>query len=63
MAEASPNAPVLIANFNARFAKAELNDFEARRPLRDEEDLTQIFYLCEWRKVSKSLTLQYAKGM
>jgi len=54
-------APAFIADFNACFAKVTRSDFDAHRPLRGDEDLVRIFSWREWRKVSQSLTLQYAK--
>ena len=55
--------PAFMADFNARFAKLPRSDFDAHRPLRGDEDLARIFCWREWRKVSASLTLQYAKVM
>jgi hypothetical protein len=37
------------------------NDFDAHRPMRDDEDLDLIFTWRERRKVSHALTLQYDK--
>ncbi|WP_458218742.1 ISNCY family transposase [Paracidovorax citrulli] len=54
-------APAFMADFNARFAKVPRSEFDAHRPVRDDEDLTRIFTWREWRKVSQSLTLQYDK--
>lgn len=39
-----------------------LSDFDAHRPLHGDEDLERIISWREWRKVSQSLTLQYAKS-
>ena len=61
MDAANAYAPTFIADFNARFAKIPRSDFDAHRPLRGDEDLDRIFSWREWRKVSQSLTLQYAK--
>ncbi|AXW62111.1 integrase (plasmid) [Ralstonia solanacearum] len=63
MEAANAYAPTFIADFNARFAKVPRSDFDAHRPLRGDEDLARIFCWREWRKVSQSLTLQYAKVM
>ncbi len=63
MEAANAYAPTFIAAFNARFAKVPKRDFDAHRPLRGDEDLARIFSWREWRKVSQSLTLQYAKVM
>lgn len=56
-------APEFIADFNARFAKAPKNDFDAHRPLLDSEVLDDIFALQERRKVSKSLTIHYQRRL
>ena len=63
MAAANAYAPSFIADFNARFGKVPRSDFDAHRALRGDEDLARIFSWREWRKVSQSLTLQYAKVM
>ena len=52
-------APHFIADFNTRFAKAPLRDFDAHRPVRDDEDLDLLFTWRLQRKVSLSLTLQH----
>jgi transposase len=54
-------APHFIADFNGRFAKAPRRDFNVHRPLRADEDLELIFPWREQRKVSLSLTLNYAR--
>lgn len=61
MAEGNRFAPSFIADFNRRFAKPPRNDFDAHRPVRDDEDLGLIFTIREPRKVSHVLTLQYDK--
>jgi transposase len=61
MAAANAYAPSFIADYNQRFGKPPRNDFNAHRPLRDDEDLELIFTFREPRKVSQSLTLQYDK--
>lgn len=61
MDAANAFAPAFMADFNARFAKVPRSDFDAHRPLRGDEDLERIFSWREWRKVSQSLTLQFAK--
>ena len=63
MDAANAFVPTFLADFNARFAKEPRSDFDAHRPLRGDEDLARIFCWREWRKVSASLTLQYAKVM
>lgn len=54
-------APCFIADYNRRFAKPPRNDWDAHRPLREDEDLERIFTWREPRKVSHVLTLQYDK--
>jgi hypothetical protein len=61
MAEANAYAPSFIEDFNRRFAKPPRNDWNAHRPVREDEDLDLIFTFREKRKVSNSLTLQYDK--
>ena len=61
LAAANAFAYAFMADFNARFAKVPRSDFDAHRPLRGDEELARIFSWREWRKVSQSLTLQYAK--
>ena len=63
MEAANAFAPAFMADFNAHFAKLPRSDFDAHRLLRGDEDLARIFCWREWRKVSASLTLQYAKVM
>jgi hypothetical protein len=58
---ANAYAPCFIADYNRRFAKPPRNDFDAHRPIRDDEDLDLVFTWREPRKVSQSLTLQYDK--
>lgn len=50
-----------MADFNGRFAKPPRRDFDAHRSLRADEDLDLIFTWREQRKVSLSLTLNYAR--
>ncbi len=61
MAAATAYALTFMADFNTRFGKVPRSDFDAHRPLRGDEDLARIFSWREWRKVSLTLTLQYAK--
>jgi Homeodomain-like domain len=61
MEAANRFAPIFMVDFNARFGKTPRSEFDAHRPLRGDEDLARIFSWREWRKVSQSLTLQYAK--
>ena len=52
-----------MEDFNRRFARPALNAHDAHRPLRDDEQLPDIFTWQEKRKVSKSLTLHYKRVM
>lgn len=61
MEAANAFAPSYIADFNRRFAKPPRNDWNAHRPLREDEDLRVIFTWRDQRKVSHVLTLQYDK--
>jgi hypothetical protein len=60
-AAANKYVPEFLHDYNQRFAKPPRNDFNAHRPLREDEDLTPIFTWREPRKVSRSLTVQYDK--
>ena len=53
--------PHFIANFNARFTTPPKRDFNAHRPLRDDEHLDTILTWREPRRVTKSLTVQYGR--
>lgn len=61
LAAANAFAPTFIADYNRRFAKPPRNDWNAHRPLRDDEDLDLIFTWRVLRKVSHVLTLQYER--
>lgn len=63
MAAANAYAPSFIADYNRRFAKPPRNDWDAHRPVREDEDLDLIFTIREPRKVSHVLTLQYDKAI
>jgi hypothetical protein len=63
MAAANAYAPVFIADFNARFAKPPRNDFNANRPVREDEDLDLILTIREPRRVTHSLTLRYDRSL
>ena len=54
-------APHFMIDFNNRFAKEPRRDFNAHRPLRLDEDLDLTFTWRSLRKVSKALTLNYAR--
>src|ERR1700710_2346525 len=58
-AAANAFAPHFIVDFNARFAKPPMRDFDAHRPVRADEDLDLLFTWRLQRKVSLSLTVQY----
>lgn len=59
VADANAYAPSFIAMYNARFAKPPRSDFDAHRPLRDDEDLDVLLTWRETRRVTKALTVQY----
>ncbi|MBM2770708.1 ISNCY family transposase, partial [Burkholderia anthina] len=59
VADANAYAPSFIADFNRRFAKPPRSDFNAHRPLRDDENLDRVMTWRETRRVSKSLTVLY----
>lgn len=63
MAAANAWAPCFMVDFNRRFAKPPRNDWNAHRPVREDEDLALIFTCREKRKVSHALTLQYDKTL
>ncbi|PRH48418.1 ISNCY family transposase [Burkholderia multivorans] len=59
VADANAYAPSFITMYNARFAKPPRSDFNAHRPLRDDENLDRLMTWRETRRVSKSLTVLY----
>ncbi|PAK11192.1 integrase [Burkholderia ubonensis] len=61
--DANAYAPSFMAAYNARFAKPPKSDFNAHRPLRDDEDLDGLLTWREMRRVTKSLTVQYDRVM
>ncbi|WP_257010903.1 ISNCY family transposase [Burkholderia ubonensis] len=61
--DANAYAPSFMAAYNARFAKPPKSDFNAHRPLRDDEDLDGLLTWRETRRVTKSLTVQYDRVM
>ncbi|MFC7518676.1 ISNCY family transposase [Herbaspirillum sp. GCM10030257] len=63
MAAANAYAPSFVADYNRRFAKPPRNDWDAHRPVREDEELDLIFTIREPRKVSHVLTLQYDKAI
>lgn len=52
-----------MEDFNRRFGRPALNSHDAHRPLRDDEELRDIFTWQEKRKVTRSLTLHYKRVM
>ncbi len=61
MAAGNAYAPAFMADFNRRFTKPPRNDFDANRPVREDENLGLIFAVREPRRVTARLTLQYDK--
>jgi len=62
-ADANSYTAAFMGDYNQRFAKPARKDFDAHRPLREDEDPELIFTWREARKVSKALTVQYDKTM
>ncbi|WP_250495509.1 ISNCY family transposase, partial [Caballeronia sp. GAWG1-1] len=60
---ANAYAPSFIADFNQRFGKTPRSDHDAHRPLRADDDLTQLLAYRVWRKVTHALTVQYDRVM
>lgn len=58
---ANEYADEFMDDYNRRFAKAPLHDFDVHRPLEHNDDLAAFFTWREPRRVSKSLTVQYDK--
>lgn len=64
MEGANAYTPCFVDDFNRRFAKPPpRNDWDAHRPVREDEDLALVFTVREKRKVSHVLNLQYDKIM
>lgn len=63
IAAANAFVPTFIVDYNRRFAKPPRNDWNAHRPLRDDEELDLIFTWRVLRKVSHVLTLQYDRAI
>jgi transposase len=57
--QANAYLPEFIAAYNTRFAVAPRAAESAHRALGKAEDLDRILTLCEWRTLSKNLTLSY----
>ncbi len=52
-----------MASYNARCAKPPKSDFDAHRPLRDDENLDLLITWRETRRVTNALTVQYDRVM
>lgn len=63
MAAGNAYASAFMTDYNRRFAKPPRNDFDANRPLREDENLDLIFAVREPRRVTARMTLQYDKNM
>jgi hypothetical protein len=55
--------PTFIDDYNHRFGKLPRDRHDARRAVRNDEDLAAIFAWREYRKVTDSLTLRYERKM
>lgn len=62
-AAAEPFLPVFMADYNARFARPPHVAYDAHRPLRPEDDLTEIFTLQETRRITRQLTVHYKRDL
>jgi len=62
-AAAAPFLPEFMADYNARFAKPARVAYDAHRPLRPDDDLTQLFTLQEERQISRQLTVNYKRDL
>ena len=60
---ANAYAAAFMADHNARFGKPPMSGHDARRPVRDDEDLALIFTWQEDRTISQALTLHYRRGV
>jgi len=60
---ANAYAPEFIKAYNDRFGKPPLSDYDAHRPVRNDEDLELIFTWQEDRKISKELTIHFRRGL
>jgi hypothetical protein len=52
-----------MADYNRRFAKPPAVAYDAHRPLRPEDDLSQIFTLQTTRRISRQLTVHYKRDL
>jgi hypothetical protein len=60
---ATPFLPAFMADYNRRFAKPPAVAYDAHRPLRLEDDLSQVFTLQETRRISRQLTVHYKRDL
>lgn len=60
---AAPFLPEFMADYNRRFAKPPAVAYDAHRPLRLEDDLSQLFTLQETRRISRQLTVHYKRDL
>src|SRR5207247_335204 len=55
--------PPHIADYNRRFAKPPAVAHDAHRPLRPDDDLSELFTLQAPRRISRQLTVHYKRDM
>lgn len=60
---AAPFLPEFMAEYNRRFAQPAAVAYDAHRPLRSEEDLSELFTLQETRRISRQLTVHYKRDL
>ena len=60
---AAPFLPEFMADYNRRFAKPPAVAYDAHRPLRPGDDLTQLFTLQETRRIGRQLTVHYKRDL
>src|SRR6058998_1416264 len=60
---AAPFLPEFMADYNRRFAKPPAVAYDAHRPLRPGDDLTQLFTLQETRRIGRQLTVYYKRDL
>jgi hypothetical protein len=60
---AAPFLPEFMADYNRRFAKPPAVAYDAHRPLRPADDLTEIFTLQTTRRISRQLTVHYKRDL
>ncbi len=60
---AAPFLPEFMVDYNRRFAKPPTVAYDAHRPLRPDDDLTQLFTLQETRRISRQLTVHYKRDL